>query len=109
MIGCIFQFANEFIEARVVGNQLLFRTAQTGLNFYPLECIKFDYRGTMLEFPDLKDNDDWQKIALERMKEKLKTFETEELKLDYVIEELAKKGYVPKYKQRAGFRPEIIK
>lgn len=109
MIGCLFQFANEFVEVRVDGNQLLFRTPQTGMLFATLNCIRFDKAGTILEFPDLKDNEDWNSIAMERLKSKLKTFETEDKKMEYVIDELSKKGYVPKFKQKAGFRMEVIK
>ena len=104
MIGCIFQFASEYIEVRIVGTQLLFRTAQTGGFFGDVNSLKLDYEGTVLEFPDLKENEEWEKIAIERLKEKIKSLNTEEERMNYVILELKRKGYVPLFTQKSGFR-----
>ena len=68
-----------------------------------------NYKGTIKEFPDLKNNDNWKKIARERFKEKIKSFNSEEDIADYLINDLKKVGYVPLLKQKKGFRMEVIK
>lgn len=109
MIGTIFQFGAEVVEVRVHKFNCLFRTqSQFGGAFAPIDALRLDKVGVIKEFPDLKDNDEWRKIAIERFKEKLKGYETENERMNYVIEDLKKYGYKPLYKQREGHRPEKI-
>lgn len=107
MIGTIFLFGSEVVEVRVDGNNVFFRN--TGGIFATIEGLKLDKSGVLKEHPDLENNDDWQKIARERFNEKIKTFNTEKEKMNYIIEDLEKFGYVAKYQQRQGFRVVRLK
>lgn len=108
MIGVVFQFGSEFVEVRVKDNGVYFRTSQF-TNFATIDGIKLSKSGVIKEFPDLKDNDDWQNIARERFKGKIKQMKTEREKTDYIINDLKKFGYVPLYEQPQGFRPKKLK
>lgn len=70
-----------------------------------IEGLKLSKQGCLKEFPDLKDDNEWKKKTIERFKEKMKEFNTEVEKMNYVKEELAKQGYEPLFFQRAGWRP----
>jgi len=109
LIGLIFSLGPEIVEVRVDKNSILFRNNQTNGMFTTIEGLKLDKPGVIREFPDLKDNDNWQNIARDRFKEKIKSFKTEMERADYIIEDLKKYGYTPKYRQRQGFRVERIK
>lgn len=104
MIGVIFNYCSEIVEVRVDGNRCLFRTAQSQM-FSDIDGIKLDKSGVIKEFPELKDNPEWQKIARENFKEKIKNMNSEEERIKYVIEDLSKYGYKPLYMQKQGFRP----
>lgn len=103
MIGIIFSFSDQTIEVRIVEKTVLFRSSQA-TQFSDINGIKLDRPGVLKEFPDLKDNADWQKIARERFKDKIKEMATEQERAKYVIEDLTKFGYKPLYMQRSGFR-----
>lgn len=75
-------------------------------NIAVLEGLKLSYQGVLKEFPDLKDNDDWKQIALQRLKEKIKNYNTEMERIKYIKEELTKFGYEPLYYQKKGWRVE---
>jgi len=109
LIGLIFQLGPEIIEVRVDNNNIQFRNNQSNGMFTTIEGLKLNKVGVIREFPDLKDNDDWQNIARERFKGKIKSFNTEMERANYIVEDLKKYGYVPKYRQRQGFRVEKIK
>jgi hypothetical protein len=104
MIGIIFFRGSEILEVRIVGNILLFRNSETNNNFYPIDSLKLDRQGVLNEFPDLKDNANWRTEAISRFKSKMKEFPTEKEASDYVIGDLKKYGYTPKYLQQQGFR-----
>lgn len=104
MIEVIFSFGSEIVEVRVKDNTIFFRTSNSP-QFGDIDGIKLDKFGVMKEFPDLIDKDDWQKIARDRFKEKIKNMKTEQEQIKYVIEDLQKFGYIPKYLQKAGYRP----
>lgn len=108
MIGVIFQFATEFIEVRVVGNNVLFRTIQTGSMFATIDNIKLDKSGVIKEFPDLKDSDNWREEAIKRFKQKILSYNSENQRINYIIEDLSKYGYKPISKQREGWRIEKL-
>ena len=100
-----FKSDTDIMQVGVRGNDLTFFDVSSGLATV-LEGIKFDYEGVIKEFPDLKDNDNWKKKAIERLKEHMKTFDTEMDKLNYIKDELVKFGNIPLYFQRHGFRVE---
>ena len=108
MIGVVFEFATEVVEVRLDGIKVWFRTGQLK-QWASIDGIKLDKSGVIREFPDLKDNKDWQNIARERFKEKIKKMNTEEERINYIIEDLKKFGYKPLLKRKAGFRPQKIK
>ena len=109
MIGLIFQLGPEIVEVRVDNNNILFRNNAPNGMFTTIEGLKLSKVGVIREFPDLKDNNDWQNIARGRFKEKIKNMNTEMEKANYIIEDLKKYGYKPMYRQRQGFRPEKLK
>ena len=106
MIDAILQFANEVILIRVDGNTVLFANTMFGAKMADISGLKLDYAGVCREFPDLELAEDWKKQAAQRFKEKVKTFQTEKQKIDYVIEELIPHGYKPIKIQKKGFRAE---
>jgi len=108
MIGLIFQFGPEVVEVRVNGSNVFFRTSQLH-TFTTIDGIKLDRSGVIKEFPDLKENEQWQDIARVRFKQKIKTMKTEKEVAEYIINDLKKFGYIPLYKQEAGFRPVKLK
>lgn len=107
MIGIIFKLGSDIVEVRIQREKVFFRTSQF-TNFGDIDGIKLNKAGVLREFPDLKDNDDWQKIVRERFKEKIKKMKTERERADYVIDDLQKYGYVPMYEQIKGFRPKKL-
>jgi len=106
-IGIVFRFGTEVVEVRVQNDNVFFRTAQFPA-WATIDGLKLDKSGVLKEFPDLKDNNDWQKIARDRFKEKIKTLKTERERVDYIISDLKKVGYVPMFEQREGFRPKKL-
>jgi hypothetical protein len=108
MIGTIFQFGSEMVEVRIDRTDCLFRTKDYGGAFSPIDGLKLEKTGVIKEFPELKDNDAWRKIAIERFKEKIKNYETERQRMEYVKEDLKKYGYIPLYEQEKGKRPKKL-
>ena len=104
MIGVIFEYAGEIIEVRIQETKVFFRTSKSP-QFATIDGIKLDKSGVIKEFPDLKDNEDWQKEARERFKDKIEKMKTEEERVKYVIEDLTKFGYKARYIQKQGHRP----
>ena len=103
MIKGTFEFAKERADVIVDGNNLLFYDSNGMMT--TIDGLRIDKTGVIKEFPDLENDDDWKKKAIERLKEHIKEIKTETETLDYVKEELEKFGWVPLYKQRAGHRP----
>ena len=104
MIGIIFNFGTEMIEVRVKGNVVCFRKG-ADVQFATIDNLKLDKKGVLKEFPDLKDKDDWMAQARIRFKSKIKELNTEEERVEYIIKDLSKFGYVPRFMQKSGFRP----
>lgn len=104
MIGVIFQFGDEAIEVRIIDTQVLFRTTTFGMQFTDISGLKLSKEGVIKEFPDLKDDQDWDKKAKTRFKEKIKSLKDENERIKYIIEDLQKYGYKATYLQKAGFR-----
>ena len=109
MIDIIFNYFNDTILVRVEGNKVLFGNTAYGNKMSTIDGLKLSQSGVLKEFPDLKDNLEWRKIAIQRFKEKIEKMKSENEVTDYVIADLSKYGYVPRYKQRQGHRPERIK
>jgi hypothetical protein len=97
-----FSLANQITEIIVRGNELLFHE---GGMITSVDGIRFSKAGVLKEFPDLKDNEDWKKQAIIRLKEHIKKMNSEMEAMNYVKDELTKQGYTPLFMQRAGFRP----
>lgn len=104
MIGIIFGYANEVIEVRIQNKNVYFRTSQFQ-QFADIEGLKLDKEGVVKEFPELKNNKEWRKIAIEKFREKIKNMKTEKERAQYIIDDLTKFGYIPMYLQKDGFRP----
>jgi len=108
MIGVIFMFAGEMLEVRVNGNDVIFRSGPNPI-WATIEGLQLSKAGVIKEFPDLKDQVNWKEQAIERFKDKIAGFSTEQEKVNYIIEDLKQYGYVPKYTQKGGHRPQRIK
>jgi len=111
MIDTILYFGTEIVLVRINGRNVTF-----GANISPnnpvmttIDGLRLSKAGVIKEFPDLKDNPNWQQEAIARFKDKIRSFNTEEEIWKYVIDDLKKFGYIPKYKQVAGYRREVIR
>ena len=109
MIGVIMEFAGDIVEIRVDGTNVWFRNSTFGSQYGKLEHMQLSRQGIITEFPDLANDSQWKSKAIERFNEKIKGMRTEEERVNYIIEDLRKHGYIPKFKQKSGFRPEVIK
>lgn len=107
MIGVVLQLASEIVEVRVSENNINFRTGSSQA-WATIEGLQLSHSGVLKEFPDLEGDPEWRVKAVNRFKEKVNSFRTEEQKIDYIVEDLAKHGYTPKYKQKQGHRPERL-
>ncbi len=108
MIDLIFERTPEIILIRIDGKNVTFSNSIQGTIYAPIDGMKLDYEGVIKEHPDLKDKEDWNKQAIERFKEKIKSYETEKEISDYVIKELKSVGYQPMYRKKQGFRREDL-
>jgi hypothetical protein len=104
MIGVVFRFGGEVIMVRIDGFNCYFKTSQSNL-YSTIDGLKLNKSGVIKEHPDLKDKEEWRKIAIKRFKEKLKKMKSEKQRMEYVINDLTKFGYISLYYQRQGFRP----
>jgi len=109
MIGVIFEFNSSHIEVRVEGYNCGFRTGEFGGALVPIDSLQIDKAGSIKEHPDLKDDNEWKKKTIERFKLKIKELNSENERIKYIINDLKKYGYIPRYIQRAGHRPIKIK
>lgn len=103
MIGVIFMFASDMVEVRVNGNHVLFRSGITPM-WTTIEGLNLSYDGVCKEFPDLEGQINWKAQAIERFKDKVASYKTEDERMNYIIEDLKKYGYIPKYYQKGGHR-----
>lgn len=109
MIEVIFTFAGEHVLVIVDGNNIQFaHSNQPGVKA-PIEGLQLSKKGVLREFPDLEGRDDWREEAIFRFRNQIKSLKTEDEKVNYIISDLKKHGYIPKFKQKKGFRPEVIK
>jgi len=107
-----FERGTEIASVRIINKKLFFSTLQGGVfALSPLEGIKLDIRGILIEHPDLKGKPEkeMRKIALERLEDKINSMKTEQEIQDYVKEELEKFGWKLTIIRRKGFRPKKVK
>ena len=109
MIDIIFYHGTEIAFVRVIGNHVQFATSMFGSIMAPIDGLKLSYAGVIKEHPDLKDNDNWKDEAINRFKDYVSSLQSEKEIADYLVEDLRKHGYIPKFKQVQGFRKEILK
>lgn len=109
MIDLIFYFGTDIIFVRVDGANIQFSTSDYASRLATIDGLKLSHAGVLKEFPDLKDNPNWNLEAIARFKEKIRDMQNEEEIAKYLIEDLRKFGYVPRWKQKAGFRRVAIK
>lgn len=109
MIDLLFYFGSEIVLVRVDGKSVLFANSVYGMQFATIDGLKLDYVGTVREFPDLKEREDWKKEAIKRLKAHIKALPNEAAIANYIAGDLANHGYVLKKKMRAGFRPEVVR
>ena len=108
MIDLIFELAGSFVLVRIEGCKVSFANSTFGAYFATIDGLKLDHKGVMREFPDLKDNIEWRAIAITRFKEKIATMKTEDEVANYILEDLKGHNYIPRFRQRSGFRKEIL-
>ncbi len=108
MIDLIFYFGTDVVFVRVTGKDVRFSTSQYGAMGCSIDGLKLNKEGAIREFPDLIDRWDWREEAIKRFKEKISTLNNEDDVANYVISDLKEFGYIPKFKQKAGFRREVL-
>lgn len=109
MISVIFSFGNEKVLINVQGHNVYFGSTEFGAQLAPIEGLKLSKAGVLKEFPELTDDKNWRGKAITKFKKKILELKTETDVADYIIEDLKKFGYKPEFKQRDGFRPQLIK
>lgn len=108
MIDLMFYHESEIVIVRIRQHEILFGSTMFGAKMADISGLRLDFNGTIREFPDLRDSLDWREQAIGRFKEHIRTLNSEDKIADYIIYELKDKGYIPKLKQVAGFRPVRI-
>lgn len=108
MINLTFYYGTEIVFIRVKGNDIKFSTSLQQNKWATIEGLKLDYAGCIREFPELELSKNWREEVIFRFKQKIKSLKTENDKAKYIISDLKKYGYIPKWKQKAGFRREAI-
>jgi hypothetical protein len=109
MIEIMFSFGSEIVLVKIDGHSVTFGNTVYGAVMSTIEGLKLSKAGVFKEFPDLVDDNEWRVKAIERFKNKLQLLATEKEISDYIIEDLKKYGYKPMYKQKQGYRKEVIK
>ena len=104
MIDLLFYYGSETVIVRVIGTNVFFGSSTFGGKLVSLDGLYLDYQSVIKEFPDLKDDKLWKNKAIDRLREHIKNINDEDKIADYIIDELKKKGYIPKLKQKGGFR-----
>jgi len=109
MIKLYFGFVGDKILITIKGNDIKFANTAYGAKEARLKDLKLSKAGVEVEFPELKGRDDWREQALKRFEKKIYSLKTEREKVDYIIDDLSKFGYILEQEQREGLRPKIIK
>jgi len=106
MLVMIFQFGSEVVNIILKDKSVYFGDSQNNLT--TIDGLKLNRAGVELEFPDLKDDEEWKAKAIERFKEKIKSFSSEVAASHYIVKDLSKYGYEIKSIQRKGFRVKNV-
>jgi hypothetical protein len=109
MIEIKFRFAGDIIVVTVNNTNVYFTSTAYGSQQSTIEGLKLNKSGVIKEFPDLKDNPNWNREAIIRFKKKIKTYNNEGDIANYIMGDLKKFGYIPLMITKNGFRPEVIK
>jgi hypothetical protein len=112
MIVISFKRDNQAGFIKIDNKYLYYGKVVKGVPTYvPIDKNIFVQSGVIKEYPELKDKteDEAKTIAEQRLKDKIKLMNSEEEIYQYVLHELRLHGNIPVMKQKAGFRPEIIK
>ena len=104
MIGIMFSFGTDYIEVRIDGTNVYFKSTAYGGGSYPMESMTLSKAGVLKEFPELAEDAEWKSKAIERFKEHLAELKTENNKAIYIMNDLCKFGYTPIALQQAGHR-----
>lgn len=107
-IQCHFSLGSERIIIRIIQDNILFVDLKTNM-MSPIEGLKLNKEGVIKEHPDLKDDVEWKQKAIQRFVNRIKGFNTEMERMDFMIKEMREMGYTPLLLQRDGFRPTKIK
>lgn len=108
MLKITFEIGGDNIEVVIKDNDLLFFDVSSGTTT-TIEGLRLSKAGCIKEFPDLEDNPEWKVETVNRFKKKMRTYENELDKMNYIKSELIKQGYKALFFQRAGFRPSKFK
>ena len=109
MMYVFFEHYGEKVLIEIDGKNVFFSTTTQGPVKAPIDKLKINYKGAIKEFPDLEDREDWKEESIKRFKIKIDSMQSEEQVARYLIEDLKKYNYIPLYKQKKGWRPEVIK
>lgn len=109
MIKLLFAFGSEKILISVNGTEIYFSSTSFGATKAPIDGINISKEGVIREFPDLKEDKDWKCKAIGRFKNHIESLKTEKERVDYIIKDLKKFGYILEQKQKEGFRPIKVK
>ncbi len=104
MIKATFRYGGEIVEVIVRWNDVLFYNTHSQMTT-PISGLKLSKAGVLKEFPELENNPDWKKIAIDNFNKLIRSMKTEMEKIEYIKDELKKYGYVPMFSQREGHRP----
>lgn len=104
MIEVILYFGTDIVMVRIRGHHVTFVNSAMGAVESTIEGLKLSKSGAIKEYPYLKDRDDWKEEAIRRFKEKILELNDEEAIAEYIIMDLKKYGYIPKWKQKQGYR-----
>ena len=110
MIDLAFRLGNEHVLVRIDDNTLYLGNTIQQFQLAPFDekHIHLSKAGVIKEFPDLKNDENWERKSIERFKVHFKSLKTKEAKIKYIVEDLRKHGYTPMYKQETGRRIEKI-
>jgi hypothetical protein len=108
MIKLLFGFGSDKILIRIDGAKVYFSNTSFGAVESEIDGLNISKEGAIKESPDLEGDAEWRKKTIERFKEKISNFKTEQERADYIIEDLKKFGYIPEQIQKEGFRPTKI-
>lgn len=108
MIKITMRLGGDLLEVIVRGNELLFYDTNSQMTT-TIEGVRLSKAGVIKEFPDLKDDPEWKKKAIDRFKKHMRKMENEIQKVYYIKKELQKHGYEPLLIQRAGWRAKKLR